>query len=241
MDDTGKNLKQRRLHASLTQGELARLSGVAQSMISDVEASRRDITVGNLKKLLTALNIPVRDFFGDDSDAIDPATDMISEKYRSLPAEQRSVIVQLIDMLSRSLTPREEKPIVSGLYISGVSAAGRPLFIKAHDGDLVSLPKRYLDNSRFFAVKVSGDSMEPRIPDGSSVVVQKDAVPRDGEIALILLEGYEEGEYTIKQLYNRKEYLELVSLNKNYPPVHIQFDQFISAQKVVFIVPPEGR
>lgn len=240
MDDTGRRLKSRRQQASLTQKQLSEMSGVMQSMISDVENNNRDITVKNLKKLLYAMKISIQDFYADEftSEAFDVFS--FRHKYSILPDEQKCIIDKLLNFLSEAVAAKSDKSNTTGLQISGVSAAGSPVFNHAIDDDLVSVPKKYLDNSRFFAVKVKGNSMEPRIPNGSSVVVQVNAQPLDGEIALIYLEGGEEGEYTIKQFFKHSDYFELVSLNKNHPPKSLPYNKLISAQKVVFIVPPDS-
>ena len=51
-----KDIKQIRKKVGLTQGQLANLSGVSQSLIAKIEAGRIDPTYSNAKKIFTALN-----------------------------------------------------------------------------------------------------------------------------------------------------------------------------------------
>lgn len=58
----GRNLKQLRRHANLTQAELAKKSGLDNMTISHYENDRRVPGVNNLKKLAEALGCDFGDF-----------------------------------------------------------------------------------------------------------------------------------------------------------------------------------
>lgn len=51
------NLKKKRLLAGLTQQELAKLSGVSQSLIAKIEAGLLDPTVSKARKIVSALTV----------------------------------------------------------------------------------------------------------------------------------------------------------------------------------------
>jgi transcriptional regulator with XRE-family HTH domain len=61
----GGRLKQLRQERSLSQWDLARLSGVAQSNISLIEANRVSPSIETLSRLAEALNVPLADLVSE--------------------------------------------------------------------------------------------------------------------------------------------------------------------------------
>lgn len=68
---TGARLKAIRTRLGLSQRQLARVSGVANATISQIEAGRLNPTVSMLKKVLDGIPISLSEFFADDSDSAD--------------------------------------------------------------------------------------------------------------------------------------------------------------------------
>ncbi len=61
--DVGKRLKSIRLMRGISQRELAKISGVTNSMISQIEQNQVNPSVGSLKKILDAIPISMGEFF----------------------------------------------------------------------------------------------------------------------------------------------------------------------------------
>lgn len=121
------------------------------------------------------------------------------------------------------------------LPISGMAAAGEPLYAESDGNESVSVPQQYC-NDRFFVVQAEGDSMEPDIMDGDYVVVQRSLRPENGEIALVRVDGKAIEEYTLKCFYDHISKIELRSRNKAYQPMFYPIKHVISAEKVVHII-----
>jgi len=68
---TGIRLKEIRTRLGLSQRQLARVSGVANATISQIEAGRLNPTVSMLKKVLDGIPISLSEFFADDADSAD--------------------------------------------------------------------------------------------------------------------------------------------------------------------------
>lgn len=82
-----------------------------------------------------------------------------------------------------------------------------------------------------YAVYISGDSMQPSIPDRSIVLVRFEPNIRIGDIGIFNLNGY----IYCKQLEDSS----LISFNENYPPISItEYDDFCAQGKVVEIIAP---
>ena len=69
--DTGVRLREIRTRLGMSQRQLARVSGVANATISQIEAGRLNPTVSMLKKVLDGIPISLSEFFADDSDSAD--------------------------------------------------------------------------------------------------------------------------------------------------------------------------
>jgi repressor LexA len=71
------------------------------------------------------------------------------------------------------------------------------------------------DVPEMLCIKVTGDSMYPKIEDGDIIVVRKQDSVDSGSIAVVLVDG-EEG--FVKKVIYDKEIIELVSINPEYAP-----------------------
>lgn len=67
---------------------------------------------------------------------------------------------------------------------------------------------------RSYAVRVVGDSMEPRFPDGCIIIVDPDKVPEHGSPVIVRLENTQEGTFKLLQLDGQRRYLK--PINSNY-------------------------
>ena len=68
-----------------------------------------------------------------------------------------------------------------------------------------------------FALKVTGDSMQPVLYDGDIVIVHQQPDVESGQVAVILLDD----EATIKKVVKYDNYIELVAYNSYYPPKRV--------------------
>ena len=59
----GKRVKELRNKLGISQEELADLAGLDRTYITSVECGKRNISIVNIEKLATALNVTIKDFF----------------------------------------------------------------------------------------------------------------------------------------------------------------------------------
>lgn len=80
--------------------------------------------------------------------------------------------------------------------------------------------------------------MEPDIHDGDYVVADlNNPSPFQGEKALVSVESNgDDYEYTIKKIYHHGNEIELVSINRSYPPIIYKRQQVKSVNKIVHIM-----
>lgn len=70
-----------------------------------------------------------------------------------------------------------------------------------------------LEVRNYFYCTVSGDSMEPTIPDGSVILVHKQNIVESGEVAVVLIDN---DNAVVKRVCYGKDWLELRSENPDY-------------------------
>lgn len=89
------------------------------------------------------------------------------------------------------------------------------------------------NGTEYFAVKVAGDSMEPKIPNGSTIIIKKDIAIENGEIGAFCLNE----ENFVKQKKLIKDKLVLHSFNLAYDDKLVgEFDDFKEYGKVVKVM-----
>ena len=89
------------------------------------------------------------------------------------------------------------------------------------------------NGTTYFAVKVEGDSMEPKIPNGSTIIIKKDIQIENGEIGAFNLND----ENFVKQKKVVKDRIILHSFNLAYEDKVVnEFDDFIEYGKVVKVM-----
>ncbi len=78
----------------------------------------------------------------------------------------------------------------------------------------------YIDNDlhdpeNYFALKVTGDSMQPVLYEDDIVIVHKQDDLESGQIGIILIDNEEA---TVKKIIKHNDYIELIAFNSYYPP-----------------------
>lgn len=98
---------------------------------------------------------------------------------------------------------------------------------------MIAIPGLKPNGTTYFAVKVKGDSMEPKIPDNSTVIIKKDVVIENGDIGAF----YYNGESYVKQKKINNGKLILHSFNLAYESILVQpYDDFKEYGKVVKVL-----
>ena len=114
-----------------------------------------------------------------------------------------------------AFTERERRGRVLPLYRLAVSA-GTGEFLDGDGYDTVEVGEE-VSPLADFGVRIAGDSMEPRCVSGQIVWVRRQETLRSGEIGIFLYNG----SGYCKRLEREGNRVELVSLNRAYPPIRV--------------------
>lgn len=124
--------------------------------------------------------------------------------------------------------PVREIPIVSQI------SAGLPIYAEENILEHTYIATKKLNtNKEIFGLRVNGDSMDKEFRDGDVVIVEKDAVVENGQIAVVQVNGYNA---TVKRVRYEKDRIILIPESNNpahYPQVYSQDDEVKIIGKVV--------
>ena len=129
-------------------------------------------------------------------------------------------------LLGRQATMDSPTPSVPGskwIPVLRAVAAGVPLEAIEDIEDYEEISPEMAASGDYFALRVKGDSMEPRIHTGDVVIVRRQCNCETGDMAVVLVNG---DEATVKRIKKRPEGLMLIPNNPAYEPM------FYSAEEV---------
>ncbi len=106
----------------------------------------------------------------------------------------------------------EEMPL---LPVVGRVCAGNGILAAENIIDYEPCEKKYADTEHFW-LKVSGDSMSPRIDDGDLLLIRKQTSVDSGDVGVFVVDG-QEG--VVKKVIYDADNIELISFNPYYPPM----------------------
>ena len=99
--------------------------------------------------------------------------------------------------------------------VIGTVAAGVPITAQEDITGWEEVPAQWVKNDTMFALKLKGDSMEPRMAQGDIVIVKQQSDVESGEIAIVMVDG----EATCKKVVKHSDGLVLISNNTKYAPM----------------------
>lgn len=117
------------------------------------------------------------------------------------------------------------------INVLGRVAAGIPIEAVEDIIDTEEISEALASTGEFFGLLIDGDSMEPDIHKGDTVIVRQQNDAESGEIVIAMVNG---GDATCKRLIKYAEGISLVSLNNNYAPMF--FSNKDVAEKPVRII-----
>ncbi|GAA6762506.1 MULTISPECIES: LexA family protein [Thermus] len=197
----GRFLRSLRERAKLTQGDIGYRVGINQTYVSMIETGKRDIRRVPIKRLLQLLRA-----YGLKDEEIDnliKAWSLHTDKEKTEPPEDATEVRPY------------RLPVVEG-------GAGSPSFEDAREFMLFWLPPmKGKKETSLFAVKITGNSMEPLLYEGDYAIVDTETPPLTGAIVAVGIPG--DG-IVVKKLAERNKQLYLESVNPLYEDIPLPED-----------------
>ena len=106
--------------------------------------------------------------------------------------------------------------------VLGYVRAGIPIEAVEDILDYEEISQEMASQGEYFALSIKGDSMEPRITEGDVVIVRKQGIVENGELAVVLVNG---NDATVKKFYMNENGVTLISTNPSYEPFYYSKEQ----------------
>ena len=150
-----------------------------------------------------------------------------------IPLSKISELSRVLNVTEAYLMGWEDEQKLQGLKIPvlGTVAAGIPISAVEDILDYEEVPQSWENQGEFFALKIKGDSMEPRMESGDVVIVKQQSDANSGDTVIVLVNG---DDATCKKLQKTDNGIMLVSTNPKYPPMFYSNEE-ISTKPVVIL------
>lgn len=200
----GEKVKLKREELNFSQEELAEKMGYkSKTSIHKIEVGITDLPLSKVKELASVLNTTPAYLMGWED----------KKEKENINIDTATTDYMMIPLYSS---------ISAGYGASDVD------FI-----EMIPVFNLKKNGTEYFAVKVAGDSMEPKIPNGSTIIIKKDIAIENGEIGAFCLNE----ENFVKQKKMIKDKLVLHSFNLAYDDKLVgEFDDFKEYGKVVKVM-----
>lgn len=200
-------LREIRKAADMTMKELGAKVGVTESAIGLYETGKREPNYEMLLRLSEALGCQVSDIMGHTTQQAVERISEIDIKYNALDPHGKKIVKTILDMEYARCIGAKPKPVtkVIPLFSQSFAAGGNDSFAEDAWEDY-EVPE---DTKADFAIRVSGDSMEPELHDGE-IYLCKRRYPEIGEICVAMVNG---GFY-VKQFITDGHNIYLRSVNR---------------------------
>ncbi|SDI77125.1 Phage repressor protein C, contains Cro/C1-type HTH and peptisase s24 domains [Pseudomonas flavescens] len=197
METLGKRIKHLRKGMGLSQQALAEACGwSSQSRIGNYESDLREPSLADLLLLAPALGVSLAELAGGDA----------------LP----SALAPRADTLDVGHARGGTVPVVGHAQLGTHGYFEEIDFPVGHgDGYL----RIHSDDPNAYGLRVSGDSMHPRIKNGEYVLIEPNKAFHTGDEVMVRTS---DGQTMIKEyIYLRDGVYRFDSVNQNHPPLHI--------------------
>ena len=130
------------------------------------------------------------------------------------------------------LNPNRYEDVSNGIKIPvlGKVQAGIPVTAVQDILDYEEITTELAETGEFFALKIRGESMEPRMLDGDIVIVRQQPDVDSGDIAVVLVDGENA---TVKKIVKQKSGISLVAMNPAFEPIYYSNEEIEELPVVV--------
>ena len=211
-----------------TKAELAKAAGIPYTTLDSMLKRDSDTSrLATIYKIAEYLGVSVEELVFDNYQPTEVAEKFTDEEkelirdYRKIDTRGKSAVMSVIKHELEYMQSSFEYSDAPNVFTRSIpvynapAAAGEALPIIADDYVIVETDTA--PSEADFGIRISGDSMEPLIDNGSIVWVKRQETISNGEIGIFVLNG----ESLCKRYESLNGDCKLVSVNKEYYPIQI--------------------
>lgn len=184
----GEILKELRAKTGVSQKKLSEGLHVSQQTVGSWEVNRTTPSPDVMRRIADYFDVSIDHLYGRDTTV------------NSKPAPRSSGV----------------RIPVYGNVAAGIPIEAIENFDSTNPDDWEEIDRHTAANGEYFALRIKGESMEPKISSGDVVIVRKQEDAENGDIAIVCVNG---DEATCKKIKKTPEGIMLISLNPAYEPM----------------------
>ena len=214
-----RHIEEKRREAGLSGTALAAKAGIPEKTLRKLQdGTTTDPRYKTLLAVSGALDCTLSELIGEtapEDGVLALQSRRFFEQWQDLTEENRDIVIRLIENLSQlEERLKNEKEVIVQREIplySLPASAGPGSFLDSDEYEYVSFPAEELPASACFAIRVSGDRMEPAFFQDDLVFVEPSKTAVNGDVVIAIING----DSFIKQFRDG----EFVSFNPAYDPI----------------------
>lgn len=144
----------------------------------------------------------------------------LSTILKVLSGNTRFPRIDTVEAIERALGINEKSPSYEGkgkwINVYGHIAAGIPIEAIEDIVDQEQISENMAMHGEYIALQVKGDSMEPKISDGDTVIIRLQDTIENGEIAAVYVNG---NDVTLKRVRMEENGIWLIGNNPAFTPI----------------------
>lgn len=201
-------IKELRLTAHMTQEELAARMGVSKGAIGNYETGRRDPDLDTLEEIADIFNVDIDFLLGRTNEKPEFSLEerWLIDCYRKIDDDMRSAVKTVLRRFAEPSAVVDKPKRIIPLFGSSFAAGS---FEPGTQDEPFEDYEVDANSKAEFAIRISGDSMEPELHDGEIALCTKRR-PEIGEIVVCLVNG----SFYVKQFITDGVNIYLRSVNR---------------------------
>ncbi|WP_353422514.1 XRE family transcriptional regulator [Staphylococcus delphini] len=198
----------------------------------------KQVMAKNISRLMKENNIDRKKLSNDLKVKYTTLSDWINAKtYPRI--DKIELLADYFNVTKADLVEDKEKQVLETLPVKKIPvlskiSAGMPIYTEENLIDYIYFATKNLNsNKEEFGLCVSGDSMDKLFQDGDIVVVEKDAIVENGQLGVVMINGYNA---TVKRVRYNDDQIVLIPESNNpqhYPQVYGKNDEVKIVGRVV--------
>ncbi|MBC8789269.1 helix-turn-helix domain-containing protein [Staphylococcus epidermidis] len=198
----------------------------------------KQVMAKNISRLMKENNIDRKKLSNDLKVKYTTLSDWINAKtYPRI--DKIELLADYFNVTKADLVEDKEKQVLETLPVKKIPvvskiSAGLPIYSEENLIDYIYFATNKLNSDKEeFGLKVSGDSMDKIFQDGDIVVVEKDSIVENGQLGVVMINGYNA---TVKRIrYNGDQVILIPESNNtnHYPQVYGKNDEVKIIGRVV--------
>lgn len=203
------NISKKRNELGLSIRNLAKRADISEKTLRKIiSGETANPTVININKVASSLGCTTSDLIGESEICGQKEIDLL-EKIRRLDKTEQKLLEEFLDNLLRY---QDNKQVIRQIPLYNLKvSAGTGNFLDTYNFDYISIDNEEVGSKNAFALKVSGDSMEPLLFDQDTVIIEPSNSINNNDIVVAIING----NAFIKKYDSGK----FISLNSKYEPI----------------------